>query len=141
MTQFSFVFNPAANGAETWEHELAALSDAVTFLTVKEVAYQLDVSKSAIDDALKERKNDNGTEKRWASKWTHVVIAMLVQRNDPRGNDILERLLEAPTLGTRYILDEADHSDQQVEAAQAIVDGARRRKDRAAKRGSRKRAA
>lgn len=135
MTQFSFVFNPLANGAETWQAELDALKTAVSLITVKELAHQLDVTRSAIDDALAERKTENGTEKRWASKWTHVLCAMLMQRGDQAALDALEKIVEAHTLGTPFIVDELDYSDAEVEAAQRVVDNAKRRRARAQKRG------
>lgn len=135
MTQFSFVFNPAANGAEAWQVELEALRDAVSLLTVKELAHQLDLDRSAIDDALAERDN-----KRWASRWTHVVRAMLMHRADKAALDILERIIDAQAIGTPFIVDQVDYSDAEVEAAKRVVATAERRKDRLSKR-DRKRAA
>lgn len=138
MTQYSFVFSAAANGAESWDVELDALRSAVAHLTVKEVAHQLDVSRSAIEDALKERESDNGNVKRWAGRWTHVVRAMLMQRGDEKALDLVEQILTAQTIGTQLIVDEIDFSDAEVEAAQRVLDAARRRKQRVAKRDRKK---
>jgi len=141
VRQFSFVFDPKSNGDETWEVERTALRDAIALLSLKEVAFQLDVNRSAISDAIDERKTENSngnvTEKRWAARWTHVIRAMLMKRGDKASLDIVERLVDAHTIGTQFIVDDPDYSDEEVEAAQRVVDSAKRRRARIAEKRAR----
>lgn len=55
IPQLSLAYRPAHAGAETWDVEREAIRAAVSYLGAKEVAYELDISGSALSDALNER--------------------------------------------------------------------------------------
>ncbi len=90
MSQLSLVYRPAHAGGEAWQRQLEVLRAIVEHLGRKEVAFELDVTGSALGDALHERDR-----KRWAAEWTHVVKAMLAHRYDDASRALLLQLCEA----------------------------------------------
>jgi hypothetical protein len=87
--QLSLTYRPAHAGAESWQLQLEVLRAVVEHLGRKEVAFELDVTGSALGDALHERDR-----KRWAAEWSHVVKAMLAQRYDDVSRELLSQLCE-----------------------------------------------
>jgi len=77
-------------GGEQWLLELEAIRAAVNYLGLKEVAFELDVSGSALSDALNARDR-----KRWAGEWTHVIHAMLVAKRDDLADDLSKGIVDA----------------------------------------------
>ncbi len=88
--QLLLAYRASYVGEGTWKAELEALRTAVNYLGLKEVAPELDVSVSALSDAMNERDR-----KRWAGEWTHVVIGMLVKRNDELAHSIIRAIQDA----------------------------------------------
>lgn len=98
--QMSLAYEPSYAGKQSWTHQLEAIRLAVAHLGLKEVCFELDVSGSAVSDALNERDR-----KRWAAEWTHVVKAMLVKRGDTMALELLANILRASLEGTHFVLD------------------------------------
>ncbi len=99
--QLSLVYGAAHVAGETWALELEALRAAVSHLGLKEVCDVLDVNRSGLSDAMNERDR-----KRWAAEWTHVVIAMLVRRNDEIALDLVKQIVGARAAATPYFVEE-----------------------------------
>lgn len=100
-SQLALGYRPQFLGGEAWQRQLEALRAAVQHLGRKEVAFELDISGSALSDALNERES-----KRWAAEWTHVVKAMLVQRRDGASGELLRNLVESDVATTRFAVQE-----------------------------------
>lgn len=101
MAQLALVYAPSHTGSEAWQRQLEALRLAVDYLGRKEVAFELDISGSALGDALHERDR-----KRWAAEWTHVVKAMLVAKHEDEARALLEALCTADLDVTSFVLEE-----------------------------------
>jgi hypothetical protein len=83
-------YAPGAAPTTTWTDELEILCDAVAYLGLKDVCFELNTNKTLLLDAMKERDR-----KHWQAEWTHVVIAMLARRSDEIAGDLLFSLLRA----------------------------------------------
>ena len=116
--QLSLSYDPATEGREAWALELEALRSAVNYLTIKEVAFALDVNASTLCDALNERDR-----KRWAGGWTPVLRAMLrAKRSDEIAQRLLRSIAEAQLSGTEFELaGAAEISADEMQAALAAV--------------------
>lgn len=88
-------------GCEAWARKLEVIRAAVNLLTAKNVADELDISGSALADALNERDN-----KRWAARWCSVLIVMLGQRGDEVALKLQGALLESDAELTPYRVEE-----------------------------------
>ncbi|MGN6107265.1 MAG: hypothetical protein ACTHU0_19310 [Kofleriaceae bacterium] len=101
MTQLSLAYRPGHVGREAWSKRLEAIRAAVSHLGLKEVSFELDVSGSALSDALNERDR-----KRWAAEWTSVLLAMLQARHDEFSDDLARAILEPEAGLTAFALEE-----------------------------------
>lgn len=99
--QLTLGYRPQYLGGEAWQRQLEVLRTAVNHLGRKEVAFELDISGSALSDALNERDH-----KRWAAEWTHVIKATLAQRRDETSAEILRHLIVTDAALTRFVVSE-----------------------------------
>jgi len=99
--QMSLAYSPSYTGGESWKNELEAIRSAVHYLGLKEVSFALDVSGSAVSDALNERDR-----KRWAAEWTHVLIAMLVRKGDDIAESMILAIEQARVAITPFVIEE-----------------------------------
>ena len=99
--------------------------DAVTHLGLKEVTFKLNVAKSTLCDALKDRN-----DRRWAQEWTLVVLEMLVDLYTDTGNQFAKAILDAQALVTRrfVVVDDEEVSAAEIAAAERVLAIARKRR-------------
>jgi len=100
--QLSLTYDASFVGHETWTKQLEVIRLAVAHLGLKEVCFELDVSGSAVSDAMNERDR-----KRWAAEWTHVVVCMLQKRGDATSIGFVRQLYGVALEPTTFVLDEA----------------------------------
>lgn len=79
-----------------WDVLLTALDNAVSHLGLKEVTFKLNVAKSTLCDALKDRN-----DRRWAQEWTLVVLEMLADSYSETCNQLAKTILDAQAMATR----------------------------------------
>jgi hypothetical protein len=127
MSQITLTYGPNYEGKQAWQMQLDVLRSAVAHLVAKEVADQLDISRSTLSDALKSE-----TDRRWAAEWTHTVKAMLAaRRGDDVALDLLRRLCDADVLTTTLIVsDPIEMTDDEEAAVSRLLEKLRRRKAR-----------
>lgn len=101
MGQLSIAYKPSYAGGEAWQRQLVVLRAAVEHLGRKEVAFEIDVSGSALSDALNERDR-----KRWAAEWSHVIKAMLDQRADEVSQKLKLQLVEIDAVTASLVVSE-----------------------------------
>lgn len=109
-----------------WDVLLLALDNAVTHLGLKEVTFKLNVAKSTLCDALKDRN-----DRRWAQEWTLTVLEMLVDQYNETSNQLARAILDAQAMVTRRFeivaVDEGP-TDAELEAAERVIAAAKRRR-------------
>lgn len=109
-----------------WDVLLSALDNAVSYLGLKEVTFKLNVAKSTLCDALKDRN-----DRRWAQEWTLVVLGMLADSYNDTSNQFAKEILDALASVTRrfeVVLADDEPSPEELAAAQRVIDRAKRRK-------------
>lgn len=84
------------NDLTPWDRLLARIEDAVQHLGLKDVTYKLNVAKSTLCDALKDRN-----DRRWAQEWTLVVLEMLADCYTDTANEFAKAILDAQAVVTR----------------------------------------
>lgn len=113
-----------------WERLLNVIDDAVNHLGQKEVTFKLNVNKSTLCDALKDRN-----DRHWRQEWTLDVLEMLRDRYTDTSNQFIKAILDAQAaVSRRYEVVSIDDapSDAEIEAAERVLEKARKRKRRAA---------
>lgn len=111
--QLSLSYRPAYVGNEAWRALVEALRQAVAYLNPKEVAYELDIGVTYLDDALHERDR-----KSWRQRWTCVLLAMLDQRNDDIADEHARAILAAQAELTSFLVEErVERSAEDIVAA------------------------
>lgn len=113
-----------------WDALLNAIEDAVNHLGQKEVVFKLNTNKSTLSDALKDRN-----DRHWRQDWTLAVLEMLVNAYTETANQFAKAILDAQAIVTRrfeVVATDEEPSDAEIEAAQRVLDRARKRKRRAA---------
>lgn len=108
-----------------WPALLAAIDDAVNYLGLKEVTFKLDVAKSTICDALKERN-----DRRWAQEWTCDVLKMLAARCNSTCDQLAKAILDAQAaLTARFVVVEDEEvTPEEIAAAERVLAIARKRR-------------
>lgn len=131
MRQLPLVYKPSTAAREAWLLMLESIRAAVSHLGLKEVTYETDVAKTTLSEALNERVERKEGDKRWAAEWTLVVLAMLEQRHTDTCDQFASAILEAQAaLSTRFVIADAsdEPTDDEVAAAQRVIEKARKRK-------------
>jgi hypothetical protein len=129
--QLSLTYDASYVGRETWAAQLEVIRLAVGHLGLKEVSFALDVSGSMVSDALNERDR-----KRWAAEWTHVLVAMLVKKNDETALGFVRQLFGAALEPTPFTIeDDAELTAEEIVARIKRDDQGRALLARIAKRG------
>lgn len=109
-----------------FEQLLLVLDNAVTYLGLKEVAFKLDIAKSTLCDALKDRN-----DRRWALEWTVKVLEMLRDQYTETANQFSRSILDIQSAVTRRFEIVAigdEPTDAEIEAAERMVARTKRRK-------------
>ena len=124
MSQMSLAYEDRT----PWDVLLSALDDAVTHLGLKEVTFTLNVAKSTVCDALKDRN-----DRRWAQEWTLTVLEMLTDRYSETSNQFAKAILDAQAAVTRrfaVVLSEEEPTPEEIAAAERVLAAAKRRRAR-----------
>lgn len=119
MTQMSLSIEP-------FEQLLLVLDNAVTYLGLKEVAFKLDVAKSTLCDAIKNRN-----DRRWAQEWTLKVLELLADQYTDTGNQFAKSILDLQAAITRRfeVVTAGDEpTAEEIAAAERIIARCKRRK-------------
>jgi predicted metal-binding transcription factor (methanogenesis marker protein 9) len=110
-----------------WEVLLSKIEDAVTYLGLKEVTFRLNVAKSTLCDALKDRN-----DRRWAQEWTLAVLEMLADNYSETNNQFAKAILDAQAVVTRrfeVIASTDGPTDAEIAALErALADAKKRRR-------------
>jgi hypothetical protein len=109
-----------------FEQLLLVLDNTVSYLGLKEVAFKLDVAKSTLCDAMKDRN-----DRRWAQEWTLVVLEMLSDQYTDTANQFSKDILDAQARITRrfeVVLSDDEPTAEEVAAAKKLIARAERRK-------------
>lgn len=101
LAQVALTYGARHAGNESWARELELLRAAVAHLTPKEVAAEIDISGSALADAMNERDN-----KRWAARWTRVVMSMLIDKGDDVSHRLVRGLIDEYAAPTAFVVEE-----------------------------------
>lgn len=109
-----------------WDVLLSALDDAVTHLGLKEVTFKLNVAKSTVCDALKDRN-----DRRWAQEWTLVVLGMLADQYSETSNQFAKAILGEddfePARHRRLCIDDGPTLEE-IAAAERVLAAAKKRR-------------
>lgn len=137
MAQLSIAYKPSYAGGEAWQRLLEVLRTATEHLGRKEVAYEIDVSGSALSDALNERDR-----KRWAAEWLMIMLAALSQRTDDVSRSLALQIVEQVAAVAGLVVCEAvaltpEEMVAAYERELKVLDGGKAAIDRVRKRGRR----
>lgn len=111
--QLALGYSPSYAGGELWNQRLEILRLVVKHLSLKEVAFALDVGSTFISDALLERDR-----KRWAAEWNDVVKQMLLQRRDETSLDLYRQLCELDVYSGPFAIIASEELTAEQEAAE-----------------------
>lgn len=109
-----------------WDVLLGRIESAVHHLGLKEVTFRLNVAKSTLCDALKDRN-----ERRWAHEWTLTVLEMLRDQYTDTCNQLAKEILDVEAAITkRYQVVDADEepTPAEIEAAERVLALAKKRR-------------
>lgn len=114
-----------------WYRLLLVIEDAVNHLGQKDVVHELDIAKSTLSDALKDRN-----DRHWRQEWTLKVLELLANKYTDTANQYAKAILDAQALITRRFevvaLNEGP-TDEEIAAAERVLDAAKKRRARSAR--------
>lgn len=126
MSQMSF----GIDEKPPFEQLLLVIDNAVTYLGLKEVTFKLNVAKSTLCDAIKNRN-----DRRWAMEWTVEVLEMLREQYTDTANQYAKSILDLQAAVTRrfeVVAADDEPSDEEIAAAERLLTRAKRRRKKAA---------
>lgn len=138
MQQLNLPSGDSGRGA--WERLLRVIHDAVYYLGIKDVVFELNAANSTVTSALtflrpkdaEDRKGEaNKGDRHWRQEWTLRVLEMLADRYEETANQYIKSILDAQAAVTRrfeVVSIDDEPTAAEIEAAERLLMRAKKRR-------------
>jgi hypothetical protein len=135
---------PSDSDRSAWERLLRVISDAVHYLGIKDVVFELNASNSTVSSALifvkpKDPEDKKGEaskgDRHWRQEWTLRVLELLADRYDDTANQYIKTILDAQAAVTRrfeVVASDETMTEDEIATLDRLSAKAKRQKRRAA---------